>query len=141
MVDGRTLFFPVSLIFVNHRSSLGHLVIRHERNLQVRVRRVASFHFRITPSQIDVHDPSTLVPLPRLVTQNLMDIVAEPVYEPTPTNSDEFVIPYDGDPGGSLSPEQPLASRIGKTRVYLYSESDAESRLGKVRLQLRRKFR
>jgi hypothetical protein len=72
-----------------------------------------------------------------------MDIVAEPTYEPAPTNSEELVPPYDdsADVDESLPTEQSLASRIGKTRVYLYSESDAESRLGKVRLQLRRNIR
>ena len=72
-----------------------------------------------------------------------MDIVTELAYEPAPTNSEDVVLPYDdsADVDGSLPPEQSLASRIGKTRVYLYSESDAESRLGKVRLQLRRNFR
>jgi hypothetical protein len=71
-----------------------------------------------------------------------MDIVAEPIYEPTPTDSEEFGLQYDDSAAvdGSPPPEQSLASRIGKTKVYLYSESDAESRLGKVRLQLRRNF-
>ena len=72
-----------------------------------------------------------------------MDIVAEPIYEPTPINSEEFELPYDDSDAivGTLPPEPSLASRIGKTKVYLYSESDAASMLGKVRLQLRRKFR
>ena len=74
---------------------------------------------------------------------NLMDIVAEPIYESASPNSEEFVLPYDDSDvaAETLPPEPSLASRIGKTRIYLYSESDAASRLGKVRLQLRRNFR
>ena len=72
-----------------------------------------------------------------------MDIVAESTYEPALDDSEPFELPYDDSSVGvgSLPPDQPLASRIGKARVYLYSENDAASRLGKVRLQLRRNFR
>lgn len=73
-----------------------------------------------------------------------MDIVAETTYDPEPVDSEPFELPYDDDSAvtvGSLPPEPSLASRISKTKVYLYSENDAASRLGKVRLQLRRNFR
>ena len=72
-----------------------------------------------------------------------MDIVTESVYDPAPVNPEPSELPYDdsADTVGSLPPDQPLASRIGKTKVYLYSENDAATRLGKVRLQLRRNFR
>jgi len=73
-----------------------------------------------------------------------MDIVAESVYEPAPIDPEPFELPYDDDSAvavGSLPSDQSLASRISKTKVYLYSENDAASRLGKVRLQLRRNFR
>jgi len=69
-----------------------------------------------------------------------MDIV----YEPAPVEEESFELPYDDESAAafeSLPPDQSLASRIGKTKVYLYSENDAASRLGKVRLQLRRNFR
>ena len=69
-----------------------------------------------------------------------MDIVAESIYEPPLAESEPFVLPYD-DPAvtdGSLPPDPSFASRISKTKVYLYSENDAASRFGKVRLQLRR---
>ena len=72
-----------------------------------------------------------------------MDIVAESIYEPELADSEPFELPYDDSTVtvGSLPPDQPLASRIGKTKVYLYSENDAASRLGKVRLQLRQNLR
>lgn len=73
-----------------------------------------------------------------------MDIVAESTYEPPVTSSEPFVLPYDDDTTvavGSFPADQSFASRIGKTKVYLYSENDAVSRFGKVRLQLRRNFR
>ena len=72
-----------------------------------------------------------------------MDIVAEPISEPTPPDSEAFTLPYDEETAtiDTLPPEPSLASRIGKTKVYLLSESDAASKLGKVRLQLRRNFR
>ncbi|KAF9649308.1 hypothetical protein BDM02DRAFT_1859226 [Thelephora ganbajun] len=62
-----------------------------------------------------------------------MDTVIESTYEPTLTDSEPFVLPHDDSAVavGSLPPDQSLASRIGKTRVYLYSENDAASRLGK----------
>ncbi|KAF9779553.1 hypothetical protein BJ322DRAFT_1088140 [Thelephora terrestris] len=62
-----------------------------------------------------------------------MDIVAESIYESAPVSSEAFELPYDDsdDIVGSLPPEPSLASRIGKTKVYLYSESDAASMLGK----------
>jgi len=64
-----------------------------------------------------------------------MDIVAESTYEPAFTNSEPFELPYDDSAVavGSLPPDQSFASRIGKTKVYLYSENDAASRFGKVR--------
>ena len=73
-----------------------------------------------------------------------MDIVAESTYEPALIDSEPFELPYDDDAAAAfetLPPDQSLASRIGKTKVYLYSENDAASRLGKVRLKLRRNFR
>lgn len=60
-----------------------------------------------------------------------MDIVAEPVYEPSPASSEVSALPYDDEATETLPPEQSLASRIGKSKIYLYSESDAASRLGK----------
>ena len=64
-----------------------------------------------------------------------MDIVAKPIYEPEPTDSEPFELPYDDSAAtlGSLPPDQSFASRIGKAKVYLYSENDAASRFGKVR--------
>jgi len=72
-----------------------------------------------------------------------MDIVADTTYEPALASSEPFVLPYDDPAVGAESPppDQSLAARISKARVYLYSENDAASRLGKVRLQLRRNFR
>jgi len=72
-----------------------------------------------------------------------MDIVAESVYEPPLADSESFALPYDDSvvAVGSFPPDQSFASRISKTKVYLYSENDAASRFGKVRLQLRRNFR
>ena len=73
-----------------------------------------------------------------------MDIVAESTYEPALADSEPFELPYDDSVvvvGSLPQPDQSLASRIGKTKVYLYSENDAASRLGKVRLQLRRNSR
>ena len=72
-----------------------------------------------------------------------MDIVAESTYESPLASSESFVLPYDDSPAevGSFPPDESFASRIGKTKVYLYSENDAASRFGKVRLQLRRNFR
>jgi hypothetical protein len=142
-VGKRTLFFPVSFVLVDHGSSL---VIGHEGNLQARMQ-VASSAFGLGddpshPRHLTCTSTRPLTLTPSL-HQNLMDIVSEPHYEPTSPNSETFVLPYD-DPdvvAGALPPEPSLASRIGKSRVYLYSESDAASRLGKVRLQLRRNFR
>jgi hypothetical protein len=72
-----------------------------------------------------------------------MDIVAESIYEPALADEEPFELPYDDSAVAVVPfpPDQSLASRIGKTRVYLYSENDAASKLGKVRLQLRRNFR
>ena len=72
-----------------------------------------------------------------------MDIVAEPISELTPPGSEAFTLPYDNGAAtiDSLPLEPSLASRIGKTKVYLLSESDAALNLGKVRLQLRCNFR
>lgn len=71
-----------------------------------------------------------------------MDIVTESVYDPPVANSEPFALPYDDSAVavGSLPPDQSFAARIGKTKVYLYSENDAASRFGKVRLQPRRNF-
>lgn len=120
----------MSFVFVDHGSSL---VIGHEGNLQVRFK-VASFALDRT---------LILARLLLLIPSKSMDTVAESVYEPPLANSEPFVLPYDDSAVavGSLPPDQSFASRIGKTKVYLYSENDAASRFGKVRLQLRRKIR
>ena len=75
----------------------------------------------------------SLPPLPEST-----DIVVKSIYEPVLANSELFKYPYNDTAVtvGSLSPNQTFASQIGKTKVYLYSENDVASRLGKVRLQL-----
>ena len=95
--------------------------------------------FSITHSPpFQLNDPQFARALPLPPLPESTDIIAKSIYEPVLTNSELFKFPYNDTAVmvGSLSPNQTLALQIGKMKVYLYSENDTASRLGKVRLQL-----